>query len=109
MPDARVAGWFASSGAPFAIECVRRTPSDRKGGHFARRKSDGRIVLRESAQTLEQDKVALGDLTRHQFTSTNNIWFDLRRMKEALDARGGILGISDQVLRALFTRNPKAV
>ena len=37
VPDARVAGWFATSGAPFAIEAVRRTPSDRKGGHFARR------------------------------------------------------------------------
>ena len=38
VPDARVAGWFAASGAPFAIEAVRRTASDRKGGHFARRK-----------------------------------------------------------------------
>ena len=56
VPDARVAGWFAQSGAPFAIEAVRRTPSDRKGGHFARRKSDDRIVLRESAQTLEEDR-----------------------------------------------------
>ena len=53
VPDARIAGWFAESGAPFAIEAVRRTPSDRKGGHFARRKSDGRIVLRETAQTSE--------------------------------------------------------
>ena len=93
VPDARVAGWFAQSGAPFAIEAVRRTPSDRKGGHFARRKEDGRIVLRESAQTLDADKEALADLDRHQFTSTNNLWFDLRAMVEALDARDGILGL----------------
>ena len=93
VPDARVAGWFAQSGAPFAIEAVRRTPSDRKGGHFARRKSDGRIVLRESAQTLDADKDALADLNRHQFASTNNLWFDLQAMTEALDARGGILGL----------------
>src|SRR3954447_4134703 len=59
VPDARVAGWFARSGAPFAIEAVRRTPSDRKGGHFARRKNDGRIVLRETAQTLKEDQAAL--------------------------------------------------
>ncbi|MDN4176031.1 UTP--glucose-1-phosphate uridylyltransferase, partial [Nocardioides sp. SOB77] len=50
VPDPVVAGWFARAGAPVAIEAVRRTPSDRKGGHFARRKSDGRIVLRETAQ-----------------------------------------------------------
>ncbi|HEX6515550.1 MAG TPA: UTP--glucose-1-phosphate uridylyltransferase, partial [Nocardioidaceae bacterium] len=89
----RVAGWFAASGAPFAIEAVRRTPSDRKGGHFARRKSDGRIVLRETAQTLPEDQEALGDLGRHQFTSTNNLWFDLRAMKTELERRGGILGL----------------
>ena len=93
VPDARVAGWFAGSGAPFAIEAVRRTPSDRKGGHFARRKSDGRIVLRESAQTLDEDGEALADLDRHRFTSTNHIWFDLAAMQEALDVRGGILGL----------------
>jgi UDP-N-acetylglucosamine pyrophosphorylase len=52
VPDARVAGWFARSGAPFAIEAVRRTPSDRKGGHFATRKSDGRIVLRSDCYEL---------------------------------------------------------
>jgi UTP--glucose-1-phosphate uridylyltransferase len=93
VPDAHVAGWFASSGAPFAIEAVRRTLSDRKGGHFARRRSDGRIVLRETAQTLPEDQKALQDLSRHRYCSTNNIWFDLQAMKDALDAREGILGL----------------
>jgi UTP--glucose-1-phosphate uridylyltransferase len=94
VPDARVAGWFASTGAPFAIEAVRRTPSDRKGGHFATRKSDGRIVLRETAQTLDEDKEALADLSRHRFASTNNLWFNLRAMRDQLAARDGILGLA---------------
>ena len=93
VPDARVAGWFARSGAPFAIEATRRTPSDKKGGHFARRKSDGRIVLRETAQTLPEDLEALADLERHRFCSTNNLWFDLVAMQNELDRRGGILGL----------------
>jgi len=93
VPDPQVAGWFAGSGAPFAIEAVRRTPSDRKGGHFARRRSDGRIILRETAQTLPADVEALRDLSRHRYCSTNNLWFDLRAMKEALDVRDGILGL----------------
>ena len=93
VPDPRVAGWFAASGAPFAIEAVRRTASDRKGGHFARRKQDGRIVLRETAQTLPEDLEALADLTRHRFCSTNNLWFDLPAMKAKLDEREGILGL----------------
>lgn len=93
VPDAHVAGWFAGSGAPFAIEAVRRTPSDRKGGHFARRRSDGRLVLRETAQTLPEDQKALQDLTRHRYCSTNNLWIDLQALKDALDARDGILGL----------------
>jgi UTP--glucose-1-phosphate uridylyltransferase len=93
VPDARVAGWFAQSGAPFAIEAVRRTKADRKGGHFARRKADGRIVLRETAQTAKADLDALGDLGRHPFTSTNNLWFDLERMRHELRRRDGILGL----------------
>jgi UTP--glucose-1-phosphate uridylyltransferase len=102
VPDARVAGWFARSGAPFAIEAVRRTASDRKGGHFARRRSDGRIVLREIAQTLDEDRQALADLGRHRYASTNNLWFDLAAMRDELDARGGILGLA-------MIRNTKTV
>jgi UTP--glucose-1-phosphate uridylyltransferase len=93
-PDPRVAEWFARSGAPFAIEAVRRTPSDRKGGHFARRTSDGRIVLRETAQTLDEDKEALADLSRHKFASTNNLWFDLVAVRDELDRRDGVLGLA---------------
>ena len=93
VPDPRVAGWFAASGAPFAIEAVRRTPSDRKGGHFARRKADGRLVLRETAQTPDADAEALADLERHRYCSTNNLWFDLAAMKHTLDVRDGILGL----------------
>ena len=94
VADPRVAGWFAQSGAPFAIEAVRRTPSDRKGGHFARRKEDGRIVLRETAQTLPEDQEALQDLSRHKYCSTNNLWFDLRAMLDLLDERDGVLGLA---------------
>ena len=58
-----------------------RTASDRKGGHFAGRRRDGRIVLRETAQTLPEDLAPLADLTRHRFMSTNNLWFDLAAMR----------------------------
>lgn len=104
VPDPRIAGWFATSGAPFAIEAVRRTPSDRKGGHFARRKSDGRLVLRETAQTPEADLEALADLEVHRFCSTNNLWFDLAAMKQALDVRDGILGLP--LIRNVKTVDP---
>ena len=104
VPDARVAGWFAASGAPFAVEAVRRTPSDRKGGHFAIRRLDSRIVLRETAQTLPQDREALADLSRHRYCSTNNLWFDVEAMSRELDARDGILGLP--LIRNVKTVDP---
>jgi len=104
VPDARIAGWFAETGTPFAIEAVRRTPSDKKGGHFVRRKNDGRIVLRETAQTSPEDREALANLDRHRFCSTNNLWFDLRAMAEALEARHGILGLP--LIRNVKTVDP---
>jgi UTP--glucose-1-phosphate uridylyltransferase len=93
VAEPQVAGWFAESGAPFAIEAVRRTPSDRKGGHFAIRKADRRIVLRETAQTPPADRKELGDLERHPFTSTNNIWVNLEALQAELDSRNGMLGL----------------
>lgn len=92
-PDARIAGWFAQSGAPFAAEVARRTPADRKGGHLVVRTSDGRIVLRESAQTPAQDADAAGDIDRHRYFNTNNLWLDLRALRAELDRTGGVLDL----------------
>ncbi len=104
VPDPRLAGWFAGSGAPFAIEAVRRTASDRKGGHFATRRSDGRIVLRETAQVLPEDTEALGDLTKHRYMSTNNIWINLVALRDELSSRDGILGLP--MIRNVKTVDP---
>lgn len=105
VPDARVAGWFAQSGAPFAIEATRRTPQDTKGGHFARRIADGRIILRETAQTLPEDLEALADLSRHKYQSTNNLWFDLEAMQAEFERRDGVLGLP--LIRNEKTVDPK--
>jgi UTP--glucose-1-phosphate uridylyltransferase len=91
--DPAVAGWFASSGAPFASEVCRRTPADRKGGHLAVRRRDGQLVLRETAQTAPEDLEALADISRHLFCNTNNLWLDLRALSDTLSAKGGVLGL----------------
>ena len=92
-PSARIAGWFAASGAPYAPEMCRRTPADVKGGHLAVRKSDGRIILRDTAQTPEDQMHYFTDQFRHPFFHTNNLWFDLKVLRDTLADRGGILGL----------------
>ena len=92
-PSARIAGWFAASGAPYAPEVCRRTPADVKGGHLAVRRSDGRIILRDTAQTPPEQMRYFTDQFRHPFFHTNNLWFDLEVLRDTLVERGGILGL----------------
>jgi len=103
-PDPQMMGWFAGTGAPYAAEVCRRTPADVKGGHLVVRRSDGRLVLRESAQIRPEDVDAAADPTRHQYFHTNNLWFDLRALRALLTERGGVLGLP--LIRNLKTVDP---
>ncbi len=104
-PSPVLAGWFARSGAPFAAEITPRTPMDVKGGHLARRRSDGRLILRESAQTTAQDMRYFTDPEIHPYASTNNLWFDLQVLRDVLSQRGGVLGLP--IIRNVKTVDPK--
>ncbi|MEZ5296856.1 MAG: UTP--glucose-1-phosphate uridylyltransferase [Ilumatobacteraceae bacterium] len=89
VPDPAVASWFASSGA------VR----DRGGPSDAER-SQGQPLRDpevrwstgpgETAQTPPDEQ---GDIDRHPFTSTNNLWFDVAATRRLLDEKGGDLGL----------------
>ena len=90
--EPRILAWMAREEIPFAMEVTRRTEADRKGGHLARR-PDGGYVLRETAQTPEEDLDALQDISRHRYVNTNNLWVDLRALGDVLRERDGVLGL----------------
>lgn len=102
--DEQIAGWFAKSGASFAMEVCRRSVNDRKGGHLAVRKSDGRIILRESAQTAPEEMEFFTDENLYTFFNTNNIWIHLPRLREVLRETDGILELP--LIRNLKTIDP---
>jgi UTP--glucose-1-phosphate uridylyltransferase len=91
--DPRILAWIAADDAPFVMEVADRTPADRKGGHIARRRSGGGLLLREIAQTPDADLDAFQDTARHRYFNTNTIWFDLRAVAAELERRGGVLGL----------------
>jgi len=93
VPSPQIAGWFAASGAPYAAELCRRTLADKKGGHLAIRKADGRLILRDTAQTAPEEMDFFTDEFRHPFFHTNNLWFDLEKLHTALTERGAVLGL----------------
>jgi UTP--glucose-1-phosphate uridylyltransferase len=88
--DPRILAWLAESGAPFLMEVADRTSSDRKGGHLARRTSDGGLVLREIAQTPDEDVDAFQDTSRHRYFNTNTLWVDLHALRDVLGGAGVI-------------------
>ena len=89
--DARIPAHMERSEISFLMEVVLGTEADRKGGHIARRRSDGQLVLRETAQTPPDDEESFRDYRRWRYYNTNSLWFDLRVLKERLDETRGVL------------------
>jgi UTP--glucose-1-phosphate uridylyltransferase len=90
--DPRILAWVAAEEIPFLMEAADRTEADRKGGHVARR-SGGGLVLREVAQTPDEDLDAFQDISRHRFFNTNNLWVDLHALRDRLEQGDGALGL----------------
>lgn len=89
--DASLLRHFADSGAPFLMEVTQRTGADRKGGHLAVRREDGRLLLREVAQCPEEDLEAFQDIGRHRYFNTNSLWMRLDLLKKQLEKDEGVL------------------
>jgi len=89
--DVSILTHFATSKAPFMMECCIRTESDKKGGHLALRKSDKRLVLRESAMCADEDEKSFQDITKHRFFNTNNLWIQLEKLQEIVKKSGGFI------------------
>lgn len=91
--DPAILGYFATNNLPFMMEVADRTEADKKGGHLAQLPG-GQLLLRESAQCPSEDEATFQDITRHRFFNTNNLWINLQALKELMDERDNILGLS---------------
>jgi len=103
--DLRILNHLSETNAPFLMEVALRTPTDRKGGHLARRRADGALVLRESAQCPKADEAAFQDVDRHRYFNTNNLWIRLDLLDEELKRRGGMLPLP--LIRNVKTVDPR--
>jgi UTP--glucose-1-phosphate uridylyltransferase len=90
--EPRIAAWFAREELPFVMEVADRTESDRKGGHIARRRGGG-LVLRETAQTPDEDQDAFQDIGRHRYFNANSLWVNLVALERLMEERGNVLSL----------------
>jgi UTP--glucose-1-phosphate uridylyltransferase len=91
--DPRIAAHVASGEIPFLMEVVLGTEADRKGGHIARRRADGRLILRETAQTPDEDQDSFRDYRHWRYYNTNSLWIDLRALARTLEENDGVLAL----------------
>jgi UTP--glucose-1-phosphate uridylyltransferase len=91
--DGAVPAWMAREGIPYVAEVCPRTRNDRKGGHLAVRRADGRLVLRDSAMVAKGEQRWFQDTDRHPWFHTNNLWVDLDVLADRLAERDGLLGL----------------
>ncbi len=89
--DPRIAAYVADQEIPFLMEVIEGTEAERKGGHIARRRADGQLVLRETAQTPPEDEDSFRDYRHWRYYNTNNLWLDLQALSDTLERRDGIL------------------
>merc|ERR1719487_573617 len=89
--DLKLLTWFAKSGAPFAMECASRTDADKKGGHLAKSKATGGLLLRESAQCPDEDEKEFQNVGKYKYFNTNNLWVNLNALKATIDKNDGVL------------------
>jgi UTP--glucose-1-phosphate uridylyltransferase len=86
-PDASLLGYFAQNQFPFMMEVAEKTQADVKGGHLARLKKDGRLIIREVAQCPEHELKAFQNIDVYRFFNTNNIWINLKNLKLIMQKR----------------------
>ncbi len=91
--DPDIAAWLRAGQVPYAAEVCARTHNDRKGGHLAVRKSDGRLVLRDNGAVVPGEMDSFQDTELHTTFHTNNLWVSIERLHERLTATGGVLGL----------------
>ena len=91
--DPDLAAWLHDEQVPYAAEVTERTHNDRKGGHLAIRKSDGRLVLRDSGAVVPGEMDHFQDTELHPTFHTNNLWVRIDRLHERLKATNGVLGL----------------
>ena len=89
--EPRIAAHLVAAEIPFLMETVIGTEAERKGGHLARRRSDGRLTLRETAQIAPEDEGSFGDYRYWRYYNTNNLWLDLRALDAVLESTGGVM------------------
>ncbi len=90
--DLKILNYMADNKIPFIMEVCQRTEMDKKGGHLAER-TDGRLILRETAQCPDDETDEFQNISLYNYFNTNNLWIDLKALKTAMEENNNVLDL----------------
>jgi UTP--glucose-1-phosphate uridylyltransferase len=88
--EAAIPAHMEKHGIDFLMEVCLRSEADKKGGHLSEDKS-GRLLLREIAQCPDDELDEFQNISLYKYFNTNNIWINLKTLREELDRQDGII------------------
>jgi UTP--glucose-1-phosphate uridylyltransferase len=91
--DVAALGYFASSDFPFMMEVAEKTGADIKGGHIARLRRTGGLILREIAQCPEEEIEEFQNIKTYRYFNTNNLWLNLVSLQGELKKTRNIFNL----------------
>lgn len=83
--DPHIVSFMLKEGIHFAMEMTPKTLADKKGGAIYRKTIDGKFQkfeLLETAQVPKENEHEFSGLGKFRTFSTNNLWINLRALKE---------------------------
>ncbi len=115
--DPSILGYIVTEKCPFLMETCVRTAADSKGGHLARYKESGRLLLRESAQAPKTDSGKIipefGDIAKYDQFNTNNNWLDLQAVVDVASKNNGCIPLplisNSKTLNPRDPKSPKVI
>ncbi len=88
--DLKLLTYMADHQIPFIMEVCERTEMDKKGGHLAQT-FEGQLILREIAQCPDEELLEFQNISLYHYFNTNNLWIDIRVLKDLMQQNGGKL------------------
>ena len=91
--EPRILAWMAAEEIPFVSEQCRAHGGRPQGGAPRARPRRAPAAARDARRRRKRTRAAFEDIERHRFFNTNNLWVDIRVLKEVFERRGGVLGL----------------
>lgn len=87
--DTAIPAYMEKHNIQFLMEVCHRSEVDRKGGHLCE-DEHGQLMLREIAQTQDEDLEQFQDIDYYKYFNTNNLWIDLKALQWNMISNDGM-------------------